>query len=89
MRVSGEDELVDSDVPVFEETIRHLLVAADEGRPGAFADQADPGPEVGGDHEVVPVAALGEFERNSNRRTKKRCPPSRGGHRLRLTFRTR
>ena len=40
---------------VLLEPVGHLLVAADQRRAGTAADQADAGPQVGGDLEVVRV----------------------------------
>ena len=58
VRVAGEDELGDADARVLLDQVRDLLVAADQGRAGAAADQADAGPEVRVDLEVAEVAAV-------------------------------
>ena len=47
VRVAGQDELVDPRPVVLLEPVRDLLVAADQRRTGAAADQAHAGPQVG------------------------------------------
>ena len=58
MRVAGQDEGVDADRPVLLHPRRHLLGRADQRRPGAAAHQADAGPQIGADHELVAPAAM-------------------------------
>ena len=53
VRVGREHELVDAERGVLLDPVGDLLVAADERGAGAAADQADAGPEVGVDLEVV------------------------------------
>src|SRR6202034_4200868 len=56
VRVPGKDELVDPELVVFGDAIRHLVVAADERRAGAAAQQARACPEGGINLEVVALA---------------------------------
>ena len=58
MRVAGQDEGVDADRPVLLHPRRDFLGRADQRRSGAAAHQADAGPEVGADHELVAPAAM-------------------------------
>ena len=58
VRVAGEDEVLDAEVDVLAHALRDLVRVADERRAGAAAHQADAGPQVRGDHEVVPAAAV-------------------------------
>ena len=44
VRVAGEDELFEPELVVLEETLRHLLVAADQGRPRPGTHQPDARP---------------------------------------------
>ena len=46
VRVAGQDELVDAEPVVLGDAIGHLLVAADQCRARAAADEADAGPQV-------------------------------------------
>ena len=58
VRVRREHELVDADRVVLLDPVGDLLVAADQRGAGAAADQADAGPDVGVDLEVVLAAAV-------------------------------
>lgn len=53
MRVAGQDELVDTDRLILGNPLGDVLVAADEGRSGAAANQPDSGPEVRRDEKLV------------------------------------
>ncbi|GDY57808.1 hypothetical protein SVIO_084310 [Streptomyces violaceusniger] len=58
VRIAGQDELVDAEAVVFGDPLGHLGVAAHQGRARAAAHQADTGPEIGVDLEVVQAAAV-------------------------------
>ena len=51
--IAREDELVDPELVVLGDAVGDLLVAADQRGAGAAADEADPGPQVGGDLQRV------------------------------------
>ena len=58
MRVAGADDGVDADRLVFAHALGDLLRRADQRRAGAAAHQADAGPQVGRDHQLVAPAAM-------------------------------
>ena len=58
VRVRREHELVDAQRVVLLDPVGDLLVAAHQRGAGAPADQADAGPDVGVDDEVVALAAV-------------------------------
>jgi len=58
VRISREDEGVDPQLGVLEHPARDRLRIAHQCRPGAAADQADSGPQVGAHLQAVTVSAV-------------------------------
>src|SRR5690348_16572342 len=55
--IAGEDELVEAEGGVLRDALGHLLVAADQSRRRALADQPDAGPQVGRDLQAAGAGA--------------------------------
>jgi hypothetical protein len=58
VRVAGHDELADTEPGVRLDPVRHLGVAADQRGPGTGAKQADAGPQIRRDLQVVARTAV-------------------------------
>ena len=77
VRVAGEDEAVDAEPDVFRHALGDLVRVADQRRAGAAAHEADAGPEVGADLELVAPAAVQRAPCGSGRRNRSaRRPPA-------------
>ena len=58
MRIAGHDEGIDADILIFPDPRRHGLRIADQRRSRAAAHQADAGPQVRADLELVAATAM-------------------------------
>src|ERR1700722_3348364 len=58
MGMARQNELVEPELVIFGNPLRHLLMAADECSPGPRADQTDAGPQIRTDLEVAAVSAV-------------------------------
>ena len=58
MRVAGEDERIDADRAIVFHPRRNFVGRADQRGPGSASHQADAGPQVRADHELVAAAAV-------------------------------
>src|SRR5580692_11947294 len=53
VRIPGENEIFDAQFVVFLDARRYCFGATHQGSPGSAADQADAGPEVRADFEIL------------------------------------
>ena len=58
MGMAQHDELIEPELVIFGDALRHLLMAADEGGPGSGADQTDASPQIRADLEVAVVSTV-------------------------------
>ena len=58
VRIPREDEGIDAERDVFLHPCRHGLRVTDQRGAGSTAHQADPGPEIGADFELIAAPAM-------------------------------
>src|ERR1700684_2827752 len=58
MGMARQNELIEPELVILGDALRHLLMAADEGGPGSGADQTDAGPQIRAHLEVAAVPTV-------------------------------
>src|ERR1700685_4484315 len=58
MGMARQNQLIEPELVIFGDALRHLLMAADEGGPGSGPDQTDAGPQIRAHLEVAAVPTV-------------------------------
>src|SRR5579875_1404094 len=61
VRVAGQDEVVETQLRVFDDPLGNLLIRADQRGARATADQSDTGPQIRVDLQAADICAVGEL----------------------------